>query len=1430
MSCTYISFTPEPKTTFFVQPPQGRLITCTSNLKMENAFELLKQRVHAESGIPSQFHHIFYKNRHIKDTDSLRAVPNEALLTLSIGLLGGNNECNVCYEKSQYFCHQCNHYLCTDCNIRVHKHPKRSKHSPKNLGAPEDQSSMISTCSSDDEYDMEISPSFESSFVDAELIATLAEKFKLTSFKSFQKKIIEATLAGEDTLVLYPTGSGKSLCFQFPPVYLNKKAIIVTPTISLMQDQVAKLNGLGLKSVYLGSAQCDKLVESKSLDPESDVIIIFVTPEWITKPDNQRKVRNLEKEKKLALIALDEAHLISEWADFRNAFCELKDLKDIFVSTPLMALSATATAEVEAKIRNSLRNPVTEKRSINRPNVTLNVEELHQEKGVDATMQFAIRAAEIAGTAPAIIYTDFISDIGPIISSLLEIGKDAVGYHGEMDPSERLLAYNKWSSGEVNIIVATKAFGMGIDKPDIRNVIRNGVPESVLSWTQELGRAGRDGMQACATILYRRSDVSHANPWVLNNLKCKERCNEILLAFSNSWKYVQAHLSGVCRRRSLLDLFGEVDTETTHQGSCCDVCTSTELNQCPQKNMKQELAIVIDALDKLGCKGEVKITEWIRGTKLSWTNEFDKTAMSYGNHLGKGIDFWRTFLRQCYVNGYVQMELRSLIKGNGHYSVYGVYFPTEKGRCVVEEKGDIMLPQSHDVYKPSQTASHSRCTESNAMGKHKRIGKGSHILPIVRRCLQETENWKHIQSKQDYHFPGVYTKTCQHINNNLFYTPDYTQLEQSAEDPHFMWRDIQFSKGPLNKDRKIEVEMNGKEEKLCYRTAPCNGVKYCTISGCEYTAPVRDKRPCPQHNNLLTKTSSCPVEFVYVHPVDNNDKRRWIGGLIRCPKESTDNLHNHSVHAPTAIAQCIKEKISKAVFLNPTLKPSDIACGKGVGFVPSAVDVPSSHLGKVTREVKKAKEMAGMTSKDWSPSEFEAVADKIDKDDEVLSGTCEQDQKMYKTYGRPYLVSAGFEDGINYLFTMSPLMNRIADNADFMQCDVTYDETREYPYLFNAVVFNDTLMEWMIIGRIRLNKQNSNAYRLAFKKLLEKCPSGNLLGLVVDWSDAQIKGLQLAVGNEKAEKLLKGCRVHWLRSCQRVAERISHSNDRQRERDLFVHLAKQIPSLGSVLAVIACFEALCGVRQCTVLQEEYPYMCNAEDARFIDENCDWSPIKHWAQWWTRSTHLKMLSHIFSCAPESWKNCPTTTNAVERKNRECKTDRPLPLRLAMMNVYKMDKSTCCKHIAAERGTSVSYRSRDEESRKKNAESRRRQRTMVLNADRMAQHGPPDRCSNFRSEAGGRKLKNNDDHAKSPAKKLAISVDNTTISFVPNPHPEVMGKKVKVKFMVEDLKREEWFIGIITTYNGLKGEYGIFFPSDKQTVEMALDDRDLEFIDN
>ena len=209
------------------------------------------------------------------------------------------------------------------------------------------------------------SPSLDDSLQNATLIATLAERFKLTSFKPFQKEVIGATLQGKDTLVLYPTGSGKSLCFQFPPVYENKKGIIITPTISLMQDQVDKLNEMGISSVYLGSAQFDRNIEKRVFEPNSKESLIFVTPEWVIKPGNLSKIQLLSSRKQLSLIAIDEAHLFCEWADFRSAYKDLKKLKYDFPDVPIMALTATAKPDTVEDMKDLLRHPHIVKASVN---------------------------------------------------------------------------------------------------------------------------------------------------------------------------------------------------------------------------------------------------------------------------------------------------------------------------------------------------------------------------------------------------------------------------------------------------------------------------------------------------------------------------------------------------------------------------------------------------------------------------------------------------------------------------------------------------------------------------------------------------------------------------------------------------------------------------------------------------------------------------------------------------------------------------------------------------------------------------------------------------------------------------------------------------------------------------------------------------------
>ena len=491
-----------------------------------------------------------------------------------------------------------------------------------------------------------------------------------------------------------------------------------------------------------------------------------------------------------------------------------------------------------------------------------------------------------------------------------------------------------------------------------------------------------------------------------------------------------------------------------------------------------------------------------------------------------------------------------------------------------------------------------------------------------------------------------------------------------------------------------------------------------------------------------------------------------------------------------------------------------------VPFIPSAADSACSHLGKVRYEVNRTKVKEGIKEKDWSPMTFENEADLIDETDRAHSDDKELNDR-YTKYGRPYLVSCGYSDGIKYIFTMSPIMVNVLGEADFIQCDITYDDCSEYPYIFNAVAFNRTVMEWMVVGRLRMNKQTADAYCLAFKKLFSKCSDTcssfgvgeSLLGVVTDWSDAEINGLKMAIGKENAEKLLKGCSVHWQHLCHRISERITSTEE---EQCIFLKITNHINKSKNSEDIVACFEALCSARSVTDLLKKIPTLCSSDDAHFVDSDCDWSKARHWAQWWTRARHLKMLSSAFSLMNDDiWSRCPSTTNAVERKNKDCKSDSPNSLKATMIKVYKIDKVFCLKHITAEKNLPLSYHSNNNVARQEASLRKQKQRKMCA-PDKKAQYGPPDRSSNFIST---RSLKRKNTLNCSPPAKKCNSI------FTPNPHPEVLGKTVRMKFENEK-QQEEWYDGIIVSYNGHTTKYGIYFPCDQQTVETFLDDEDME----
>ena len=243
------------------------------------------------------------------------------------------------------------------------------------------------------------------------------------------------TLEGHDSLVLQPTGSGKSLCFQFPPIYENKKAIVISPTICLMQDQVTNLREKGIPAIFLGSAQLDKQAESYALQENGEERIIFVTPEWISKPSNKLKLQDLARKNQLSLIAIDEAHLVHQWQEFRPAYKELKMLKNEFLQIPIMLLTATAPPEVQSELISIVRNPYISKGKIDRQNIYFQCEEV--ESGDKDFSDFATRVSQLIGNECAITYTDFIRHVGPIMTKLEEHGIDSVAYYGELDPKSR---------------------------------------------------------------------------------------------------------------------------------------------------------------------------------------------------------------------------------------------------------------------------------------------------------------------------------------------------------------------------------------------------------------------------------------------------------------------------------------------------------------------------------------------------------------------------------------------------------------------------------------------------------------------------------------------------------------------------------------------------------------------------------------------------------------------------------------------------------------------------------------------------------------------------------------------------------------------------------------------------------------------------------
>ncbi|XP_068669155.1 uncharacterized protein [Aristolochia californica] len=483
---------------------------------------------------------------------------------------------------------------------------------------------------------------------------TLKKFFGYSSFRPSQENIILKILRGRDSLVVMATGSGKSLCYQIPPLITGKTAIVISPLLSLMQDQVMSLKQRGIKAEYLGTTQMDQTVLTSAECGHFN--ILYMTPEKASSVSPKFWL-NLQKVG-ISLVAVDEAHCISEWGhDFRKEYKQLHNLRGFLVNVPFVGLTATATDKVRADIIQSLKmkDPYLAVGSFDRPNLFYGVK--HFDRSHSFTEELVQEISKyVANAGSTIIYCTTVKDAEQIFQSLRVAGVEVGIYHGQMAAKAREESHRSFIRDELLVMVATVAFGMGIDKPNIRCVIHYGCPKSLESYYQESGRCGRDGISSICWLYYTRSDFAKAD-FYLSESQSKTHREAIMESLMAAQRYCSL---ATCRRKSLLEYFGE-QVAFTNCGNC-DNCTSS--NKARERDMSKEAFLLLSCIQSCGGRWGLNMPiDVLRGSRSRkiLDNHYDKLQL---HGLGKehSSNWWKALGDQLIIHGYLIETVNDLYR------------------------------------------------------------------------------------------------------------------------------------------------------------------------------------------------------------------------------------------------------------------------------------------------------------------------------------------------------------------------------------------------------------------------------------------------------------------------------------------------------------------------------------------------------------------------------------------------------------------------------------------------------------------------------------------------------------------------------------------------------------------------------------------------
>ncbi|MDT8886471.1 RecQ family ATP-dependent DNA helicase [Aquirufa regiilacus] len=582
----------------------------------------------------------------------------------------------------------------------------------------------------------------------------LKKTFGFSQFRGEQEAIIRNTIDGRNSFVLMPTGAGKSLCYQLPAIVMPGTAIVISPLIALMKNQVDQMLAFGINAQFLNSSLSRAEINRVKAEVISgSVKLLYIAPESLNKQENL----NFLQQANISFVAIDEAHCISEWGhDFRPEYRKIRNIiESIDAKLPIIALTATATPKVQQDIQKTLNleDATVFKSSFNRKNLYY---EIRSKKDIDKQL---IRYIKSHTGKAGIIYCLSRKRVEEVSELLGVNGIKALPYHAGLDPQIRMSNQEAFLNEEVEVMVATIAFGMGIDKPDVRFVIHYDAPKSLEGYYQETGRAGRDGLDGTCILFYTYDDILKLDKFNKDKAVSEKENAKILL----SEMVYYANL-GVCRRKQLLSYFGE------HMADNCGFCDNC-MHPTATYKAEQEVSLVLEAVKQTGEKFDAEhIADVLEGKTNQYTQSYEHEKLSvFGK--GKTISWaisdededddeddddtdgeeqapkkqklrkkkkevnpedekspWISFIKQVLIYDLLTKDIEN----------YGVLHLSEKGEAFLKDSHPLTFSRDHDYEQEAITAENDE--ENAAIGAKAYDDALFEILKNLRKKVAKEKN------------------------------------------------------------------------------------------------------------------------------------------------------------------------------------------------------------------------------------------------------------------------------------------------------------------------------------------------------------------------------------------------------------------------------------------------------------------------------------------------------------------------------------------------------------------------------------------------------------------------------------------------------------------------------------------------------------------